>query len=331
MSTCCRCCYALLLAQALALDAVLKPRACTDLRVNISQPAATRTGSTALGNILQALLPNCKHTRFHPTPAAGLSGLQRLHTVVQSSVVLTTIRHPLDALISGAMLVNDPIRNMLAAQPPTDRAAIRDAFTQVDWHHLVTEWMHWGGQALLSFFREQRLSASNLAVRDKVLLTPYERLVGNDLGTCVRRIADFMRCEVDSSMVQRIVSENSIAATENYLDTYFKEQNFTKQGTGWMADGSVSGKKYHYNHVSPMHGQTNFEDLLSHETIQHVLGLAPELQNFVELFWPARTRWALTCIDGTHREGTLQQLTGLVASRQIECTLKPAGQSALGR
>ena len=142
-----------------------------------------------------------------------------------------------------------------------------------------------GGTAINGMAESSDLAATTLSVPDKILLIRYEDYAGNRLsnGKTVRAIAAFFHCAVDSATIQRIANKFNVSAVEDFLFHAFEEKNVTSFRAWDQAT------RLHARHVSPLHGDTDYRELLMPETIQQVLNESEGLLHFAERFWPERT------------------------------------------
>jgi len=273
--------HSLVLASVVATTAVpsavdLLP--CSQVKLNITQLAFMRTGSTIMENVLRALLPRSEVFRFHPSLSVKSEAPRwTLPAPSDGRRMIITIRHPLDALISLHM-----VQQAHAASSTAHNAtAPAEHLEKANWPELVQAFLKWGGHVIMQLLAQHGLSSTRMELADVLLLIRYESYSGAHLydGACIRRIAAFLRCAVDDATVRRIAAQFNVDASIHHLQSTFS--------SGATFEANIDPSTHlHSGHVSALKGETDYRKLLPPETVSDVLALHHMVAQFARSFWP---------------------------------------------
>ena len=239
-----------------------------------------RTGSTALENILRALLPRSRIWRRHPRPNSFQFHLDRHENgrlvATSASFIISSIRHPLDSLLSHMLLQN------LSLSRPADNIVMRRGFDRRWLKERVRHYLIHGGMAVLQLAEAYNLSAAKMMAPD-VLLLNYTSLSNGSLHATINQIAAFVDCRLDALTADNISNRYNISAMETYLHERFTARNVT----GFQNFDPET--RMHAGHIGALHGQSDYRQHLSPAVIEQVYNSSHALRRLAILFWPERT------------------------------------------
>ena len=242
-------------------------RACEQELAPLQVTSTGRTGSTMMYNMVKGMFPSSRVTKSHdfaPPP---------------NTMVVVTIRHPLNSIISLALA------NSWESRDLSLRGTLTDTNLQLSLSQYPKQ-----GKLLQQFSRRYNLSASMLQ-RGSVLVVPYETF-NNHLDRALLRLEMFMHCQVGEQLRHKILDTLEVSTVQTHInETLGANASFFQ-----VIDSDVRvnfSEGWHGHHVSQYGGNTSFAELLSPSQIARMMQ-DPTVRSIVERFYPASRNRART-------------------------------------